>query len=73
MAAGQLASMLRRQGRSEEAERLRRFVGLNPDGSIASENAQQAGQAERVAGVAQAVWPLAVVFSCCRPVRAALG
>jgi hypothetical membrane protein len=33
----------------------------------------QVGLAERVAGVAQAVWPLAVVLSCCRPVRAALG
>ncbi len=35
--------------------------------------AGQVGLAERVAGVAQAVWPLAVVLSCCRPVRAALG
>ena len=33
----------------------------------------QAGLAERVTGVAQAAWPLAVVLSCCRPVRAALG
>jgi hypothetical membrane protein len=31
----------------------------------------QAGLAERVAGAAQALWPLAVVLSCCRPVRAA--
>ena len=30
----------------------------------------QAGLAERVAGAAQACWPLAVVLSCCRPVRA---
>ena len=30
----------------------------------------QAGLAERVAGTAQALWPLAVVLSCCRPVRA---
>ena len=34
-AAGQLPDLLIRQGRGEEAERLRRF-GLNPDGSIAS-------------------------------------
>jgi len=33
----------------------------------------QVGLAERVAGGAQAAWPLAVVLSCCRPVRAALG
>ena len=33
-AAGQLAGVLVKQGRGEEAERLRRF-GLNPDGSIA--------------------------------------
>ena len=33
--AGRLAEVLTRQGRDEEAERLRRF-GLNPDGSIAS-------------------------------------
>jgi thioredoxin-like negative regulator of GroEL len=33
-AAGWLAELLIRQGRGEEAERLRRF-GLNPDGSIA--------------------------------------
>ena len=33
-AASQLADLLVRQGRGEEAERLRRF-GLNPDGSIA--------------------------------------
>ena len=32
--AARLADVLRRQGRGEEAERLRRF-GLNPDGSIA--------------------------------------
>ena len=32
--AGLLADLLVRQGRTEEAERLRRF-GLNPDGSIA--------------------------------------
>ena len=31
--AGLLADMLVKQGRTEEAERLRRF-GLNPDGSI---------------------------------------
>ena len=30
----------------------------------------QAGLAERTAGIAQACWPLAVVLSCCRPVRA---
>jgi hypothetical protein len=30
----------------------------------------QAGLAERAAGIAQACWPLAVVLSCCRPVRA---
>ena len=30
----------------------------------------QAGLAERVAGTAQALWPLAVVLSCCRPVGA---
>ena len=35
VAARRLARRLIRQGRSEEAERLRRF-GLNPDGSIAS-------------------------------------
>jgi hypothetical membrane protein len=29
----------------------------------------QAGLAERAAGTAQALWPLAVVISCCRPVR----
>ena len=34
-AARQLAGLLIKQGRGEEAERLRRF-GLNPDGSIAS-------------------------------------
>jgi hypothetical protein len=34
-AGGQLADLLTKQGRSEEAERLRRF-GLNPDGSTAS-------------------------------------
>ena len=33
-AAGPLADLLIKQGRSEEAEHLRRF-GLNPDGSIA--------------------------------------
>ncbi len=33
--------------------------------------AGQAGLAERVAGATQALWPLAVVLSCCRPVRAA--
>ena len=32
--------------------------------------AGQAGLAERAAGAAQALWPLAVVLSCCRPVRA---
>jgi hypothetical protein len=32
---GQLAGVLIRQGRGEEAEQLRRF-GLNADGSIAS-------------------------------------
>ncbi len=32
--AERLAELLRRQGRDEEAERLRRF-GLNPNGSIA--------------------------------------
>jgi hypothetical protein len=32
----QLVSLLIKQGRGEEAERLRRF-GLNPDGSIADE------------------------------------
>jgi hypothetical protein len=30
----------------------------------------QAGLAERVAGAAQALWPLAVVLSCCRRARA---
>jgi hypothetical membrane protein len=30
----------------------------------------QAGLAERAAGIAQACWPLAVVLSCCRPIRA---
>jgi hypothetical protein len=35
-AAGQLVDLLAEQGRTEEAERLRRF-GLNPDGSIAWE------------------------------------
>ena len=34
LAAGRLAELLIKQGRGEEAERLRRF-GLNPDGSIA--------------------------------------
>lgn len=34
-AAGQLPALLIKQGRGEEAERLRQF-GLNPDGSIAS-------------------------------------
>jgi hypothetical membrane protein len=34
---------------------------------------RQAGLAERLAGCAQAIWLLAVVLSCCRPVRAALG
>ncbi|HEX2820595.1 MAG TPA: hypothetical protein VHO07_10580 [Streptosporangiaceae bacterium] len=29
--------------------------------------------AERIMGVAQAVWPLAVVLSCARPVRAPRG
>jgi hypothetical protein len=29
----------------------------------------QAGLAERAAGAAQALWPLAVVLSCCRPMR----
>ncbi len=33
--------------------------------------AGQVGLAERVMGVAQALWPLAVVLSCGRPVRAA--
>jgi hypothetical membrane protein len=33
---------------------------------------RQAGLAERLAGGAQAMWLLAVVLSCCRPVRAAL-
>ncbi|MGO8728228.1 MAG: hypothetical protein ACLQK8_16250 [Streptosporangiaceae bacterium] len=33
-AAGQLAELLIKKGRGEEAERVRRF-GLNPDGSIA--------------------------------------
>jgi hypothetical protein len=33
-AARQLADLLTKQGRRDEAERLRRF-GLNPDGSIA--------------------------------------
>jgi hypothetical protein len=33
--AAQLADLLTKLGRGEEAERLRRF-GLNPDGSIAS-------------------------------------
>ena len=32
----------------------------------------QAGLAERVAGGAQALWPLAVVLSCRRPVMAAV-
>jgi hypothetical membrane protein len=32
----------------------------------------QVGLAERLAGCAQALWPLAVVLSCYRPVRAAL-
>ena len=32
-----LADLLTKQGRGEEAERLRRF-GLNPDGSIADED-----------------------------------
>jgi hypothetical protein len=35
--------------------------------------AGQAGLAERVAGVAQAAWPLAVVLSGSRSFRAALG
>jgi len=35
--------------------------------------AGQAGLAELVLGVAQAVWPLMVVLSCCRPVRTAAG
>jgi hypothetical protein len=35
--------------------------------------AGQIGLAERVAGGAQAVWPLAVVLSCRRPVAAAEG
>ena len=35
-AARQLADLLIKQGRGEEAERLRRF-GLNPDGSVAYE------------------------------------
>jgi hypothetical membrane protein len=35
--------------------------------------AGQVGLAERVTGVAEAAWPLTVVLSCCRPVRAALG
>ena len=30
----------------------------------------QVGLAERVMGGAQAAWPLAVVLSCCLPVRA---
>jgi hypothetical protein len=34
-AGDRLGDVLLRQGREEEAERLRRF-GLNPDGSIAS-------------------------------------
>jgi len=33
----------------------------------------QAGLAERVVGVAQAVWPLTVVLSCRHPVRAAVS
>jgi hypothetical membrane protein len=33
----------------------------------------QVGLAERVTGVAEALWPLAVVLSCLRPARAALG
>jgi hypothetical protein len=33
----------------------------------------QVGLAERIMGVAQAVWPLAVVLSCARPVRAPRG
>ena len=36
VAAEHLAGLLIKQGRREEAERLRRF-GLNPDGSIACE------------------------------------
>ena len=32
----------------------------------------QVGLAERVVGAAQAAWPLAVVLSCCLPVRAAV-
>jgi hypothetical membrane protein len=32
--------------------------------------ARQVGLAERVMGAAQATWPLAVVLSCCLPVRA---
>ena len=35
--------------------------------------AGQAGLAERVTGAAQALWPLAVVLSCCRPAGAAAG
>jgi len=34
--------------------------------------AGQVGLAERVVGAAQAAWPLAVVLSCCLPVRAAV-
>jgi hypothetical protein len=34
-AAARLDDLLTKQGRDEEAERLRRF-GLNPDGSIAN-------------------------------------
>lgn len=33
----------------------------------------QAGLAERTAGTAQALWPLAVVLSCRRPLRATSG
>jgi hypothetical membrane protein len=33
----------------------------------------QVGLAERVTGIAEAVWPLAVVLSCLRPAQAALG
>lgn len=35
--------------------------------------AGQVGLAERVTGVAEAAWPLAVVLSCLRPARPALG
>jgi Protein of unknown function (DUF998) len=35
--------------------------------------AGQAGLAERVTGLAQALWPLTVVLSCRRPARAAVG